>query len=127
MGGLAASRLIHDERIPGLRAYAGIYPLCDLSSVHEGFAASIEETYGEEVEDALAALSPAPLTAEVPVLFWASPDDTLVAKERNADVCAAQVTEQGGDAEVIETEGEHGDSSNFDAARLLEFFAGVGG
>src|SRR3712207_7292925 len=53
---------------------------------------------------AVDALSPVALPAAVPVLFWASEDDTVVDKARNADVCAAQVIADGGHATVVETE-----------------------
>ena len=122
MGGLAAARLVSDRRIEGLRAYAGIYPLCDLDSVYDDFRESVDAAYGSAVPQALADLSPVPLDGGVPVLFWASPDDTTVDKERNADVCAAQVAADGGSAVVVETEGKHLDPSNFDLAALLDFF-----
>jgi hypothetical protein len=122
MGGLAAARLVSDRRIDGLRAYAGIYPLCDLGSVYGDFRESVDTAYGSAVPQALADLSPVLLDGGVPVLFWASPDDTTVDKERNADVCAAQVTADGGSAVVVETEGKHLDPSNFDLAALLDFF-----
>jgi len=122
MGGLAAARLVSDRRIDGLRAYAGIYPLCDLGSVYDDFRESVDAAYGAAVPQALAGLSPVPLDGGVPVLFWASPDDTTVDKERNADVCAAQVAADDGSAVVVETEGKHLDPSNFDLATLLDFF-----
>ena len=122
MGGLAAARLVEERRIEGLRAYAGIYPLCDLGSVYDDFRESVDAAYGSAVPQALADLSPVPLDGGVPVLFWASPDDSTVDKERNADVCAAQVAAGGGSAVVVDTEGEHLDPSNFDLGALLDFF-----
>jgi pimeloyl-ACP methyl ester carboxylesterase len=127
MGGLAAARLVADRRIEGLRAYAGIYPLCDLSSVYADFADSVDEAYGPGVEEALARLSPVPLDGDVPVLFWASVEDTTVDKVRNADVCAAQVLDDGGRAVVVETEGDHLDPSNFDLEAMLSFFESAAG
>jgi hypothetical protein len=122
MGGLAAARLVGERRIEGLRAYAGIYPLCDLSSVYDDFRESVDAAYGSAVPEALAELSPVALDGAVPVLFWASPDDLTVDKERNADVCAAQVAADGGSAVVVETDGRHLDPSNFDLPGLLGFF-----
>jgi len=122
MGGLAAARLVGERRIEGLRAYAGIYPLCDLSSVYDDFRESVDAAYGSAVPQALAGLSPVALDGAVPVLFWASPDDVTVVKERNADVCAAQVVADGGSAVVVETDGRHLDPSNFDLPGLLGFF-----
>jgi len=122
MGGLAAARLVEERRIEGLRAYAGIYPLCDLGSVYDDFRESVDAAYGPAVPRALAELSPVALDGAVPVLFWASPDDVTVDKERNADVCAAQVVADGGSAVVVETDGRHLDLSNFDLPGLLGFF-----
>jgi hypothetical protein len=127
MGGLAAARLVEERRIEGLRAYAGIYPLCDLGSVYDDFQESVDAAYGSAVPQALTDLSPVRLGGGVPVLFWASPDDTTVDKERNADVCAAQVAADGGSAVVVETEGKHLDASNFDLGALLDFFESSAG
>ncbi|MGY1692659.1 hypothetical protein [Geodermatophilus sp. SYSU D01105] len=127
MGGLAGARLVEDRRIEGLRAYAAIYPLCDLGSVYDDYADSIDAAHGPAVADALEELSPVALGGGVPALFWASEDDTVVEKDRNADVCAAQVVADGGSATVVATEGEHGDPSNFDLPALLEFFDAAAG
>jgi pimeloyl-ACP methyl ester carboxylesterase len=128
MGGLAGAQLVDGGRIAGLRAYAGIYPLCDLSSVYADYANSIDAAHAPAVGAALDALSPVALDdADVPVQFWASPEDTTVDKERNADVCAAEVRAAGGRVDVVETEGDHGDPSNFDLAALLAFFASAAG
>lgn len=127
MGGLAAARLVHERRIGELRAYAGIYPLCDLSSVYDDFRESVDGAYGPAVPEALDRLSPVALDGAVPVLFWASPEDVTVDKERNADVCAAQVVADGGSAVVVETDGRHLDASNFRLDALLRFFESAAG
>lgn len=123
MGGLAGAQLVTQGRIPGLRAYAAIYPLCDLSSVYDDFTASIRAAWAADVDQALAALSPVALSGSVPVLIWSSPRDTVVSKERNADVCAAEAVAAGGTASVVTTRGDHGDPSNFDIGALLAFYA----
>ncbi|SNS73233.1 hypothetical protein SAMN06893096_10783 [Geodermatophilus pulveris] len=123
MGGLAGARLVEGRRIPGLRAYAGIQPLCDLGSVYDDHAASIDTAYGPAVDGALRALSPVRLDAAVPAVFWASAEDTVVDRARNADVCAAQVVADGGSAVVRAAEGEHGDPSHYDLGALLDLFA----
>lgn len=127
MGGLAGSQLVEGGRVDGLRAYAGISPLCDLSSVYDEFAESIHTAYGSDVDDALDELSPVPLGGTVPVRFWASDDDRVVDRDRNALVCASQVAADGGSAEVVEATGDHGDPSNFDLDGLLGFFDAAAG
>lgn len=59
------------------------------------------------------------------MLAWASPMDTLVAKSENADLLRSRVDQAGGSVTVISTVGDHGDSSNFQADRLLAFFDGA--
>ncbi len=127
MGGLAGAQLVTGRRIPGLRSYAGISPLCDLSSVQDTFGDSIRAAYGPAVDDALARLSPVRLEAAVPVRFWASAEDTTVDRRRNADVCAAQVVDAGGRADVVAAQGRHNDPSTYDLAGLLAFFEAAAG
>jgi alpha-beta hydrolase superfamily lysophospholipase len=127
MGGLAGARLVDSGHIAGLRAYAAIFPLCDLASVYPGFRRSIDAAHGARVDSALDELSPVALSGAVPLRIWASPDDTTVAKDRNADVCAAEAAADGGVVTVVETEGDHGDPSNFDLPALLAFFGSAAG
>ncbi|MGY1699125.1 hypothetical protein [Geodermatophilus sp. SYSU D00766] len=123
MGGLAGAQLVTGRRIAGLRAYAGIAPLCDLGSVYDAFADSIDAAHGTDVDAALARLSPVRLDADVPVRLWASDEDTVVARERNADACAGQVLVDGGTARVVAARGQHGDPSLYDLDGVLAFFA----
>jgi hypothetical protein len=127
MGGLAGAQMVADRRIEGLRAYAAISPLCDLSSVYDGYTASVDAAHGATVEQALDELSPVALDGAVPVLFWASAADRTVDRERNADVCAAQVVADGGRADVIDAAGRHGDPSTYDLDAMLAFFESAAG
>jgi alpha-beta hydrolase superfamily lysophospholipase len=122
MGGLAGAQLVTGRRIPGLRAYAGISPLCDLGSARRDYGDSIEAAHGPAVDEAVARLSPVRLEAAVPVRFWASAEDVTVPRRDNADVCAAQVVDGGGRADVVPARGGHGDPSTYDLAGLLAFF-----
>jgi hypothetical protein len=56
------------------------------------------------------------------MMFWASPQDETVPKATNTDLCAARARAEGATVTVIRTRGEHGDRSDFDGPRLLEFF-----
>jgi pimeloyl-ACP methyl ester carboxylesterase len=122
MGGLAAAQLTTPGRVDGLRAYAGIYPVCDLSSVRGIFAASIDAAHGADSDAAVAALSPVRPDPAVPLMIWASAADTVVPREQNADVCVAEVHAGGGQAVLNSTVGEHGDPSNFVLPQVLAFF-----
>lgn len=104
MGALAAAQL-------NANAWAAIYPVCDVSSITKD---SLEEQIATVYPDgAPSNLSPI-AWPETPSIVWASPDDTMVSAADNAFTCAD---------DVIETEGEHGDKSNFDPERLVAFFA----
>lgn len=121
MGGLDGLRLTD-----GAEAFAGIFPVCDLSSMARGpLRASIAKVWGGAVP---ARLSPVRVVRgrRLPMLFWASPGDTLVPKRPNTDRCAADARAAGARVEVIETVGDHGDASNFDPERLVRFFDEAG-
>ena len=122
MGGLPAAQLTAPGALADLRALAGIYPVCDLSSIRAGFTASIEAAHGSDTDAAVAALSPVRPDPAVPLLIWASADDTVVPTARNAEVCVADVLARGGEARLIPTVGDHGDPSNFALSDLLSFY-----
>lgn len=117
MGGLDGLRLT-----AGVEAFAGIYPVCDLSTMLDGpLGAAVSNAWGGAVPTALSPVQ----TAEpngLPMLFWASPGDTLVHKATNTDRCAADARAAGASVEVVTTAGDHGDPTNFDPARLVAFF-----
>lgn len=119
MGGLAGLRL---SNVPKLRAWAGIYPVCDLASVYRlgTYAREIRAAYGPGLS---AALHRSPrFDRGVPVILWASRSDTVVPKTSNADWCARAARQAGGQVREITTTGDHGDPSNFQAQRLVRFF-----
>ena len=122
MGGLAAVQLTAPGALDGLRALAGIYPVCDLSSVRAGFAASVDAAYGGDADAAVAALSPVRPDPSVPLQIWASADDTVVPAAQNAEVCVAEALAAGGSARLVRTVGDHGDPSDFALDDLLEFY-----
>jgi hypothetical protein len=105
MGGLDSLEVLRDVR-PA--AWAGIYPVCNLRSVTGRFGSAID-TAGH--------------VRGLPMIFWASPQDTVVPKRENTDMCAAAASRNGALVTVIPTHGQHGDPSNYQPARLLAFFA----
>lgn len=121
MGGLAGWQLTD---LPKLRAWAGIYPVCNLASVYRlrTYAAQIRKAFGEHLADALRRLSHPVFKRPLPVILWASPRDRVVPKSQNADECAAAARAAGGAVREIATSGDHGDRSNFDATTLVAFF-----
>ncbi len=122
MGGLDGVQLI-DLLHPF--AWAGIYPVDNLASI----GPSISPLYWQIFETAWEGQPPksvSPAKAEdvtdLPVLLWASPEDTIVPKVENADVMAHWMRRGGAHVTEVTTEGDHGDPSNFQPARLVRFF-----
>lgn len=130
MGGTAS--LLALRTLPDVKAWAGVFPMCNLASMYGtglGRDEPIRRAYGGtdgDVRVALPVRSPAIPAAQVvqglPMLFWASPGDTLVPKASNTDRCAALAEGRGARVRVVTTSGEHGDPSNFDRRALLAFF-----
>lgn len=108
MGGLPSLQLL--DRISGVQAWVGIFPVTDARTV--------------DGAEATAAVAPVAVrNTGVPLLMFASPDDTRVPKAQNADVFAATMRAKGATVSVVSTRGNHGDPSNFDSARIVEFFS----
>jgi pimeloyl-ACP methyl ester carboxylesterase len=122
MGGLAGAQLATGPELQGVEALVGIYPVCDVSSVYPRFADAVDAAFGDDVDAALDRLSPVDLGGTVPLMVWASPQDTVVPKTANADVCVQQARQAGADALLVESVGEHGDPSHFDLRTVLSFF-----
>jgi hypothetical protein len=123
MGGLASLQLLRELRP---LAYVGIYPVYDLGSIFRRgrFADSIRRAYGfrgdrlpaEALQRSPVALPP---LRGLPVIVEASPRDTVVPKVDNADMLAYAARIAGAQVTEIETKGEHGDPSNWDAGKLI--------
>ncbi len=115
MGGLDATQLIpliHPQ------AVFELFPVCDERTVMDEFG-----TLMHRADAPLARLSPVAMhdVAGLPMLFTASPQDTIVPKATNADVCTAEARAAGARVQEFTTKGEHGNSSNWRAGRLLTF------
>jgi hypothetical protein len=122
MGGVGGVELI--DRLHPV-AWAGIFPVCDARSIWR---------LGEEAPEIEAVWGPGPPPKKIspvrakdvgglPVMMFASPEDTDVPKSENADRCAAWMRKGGARVTMVETSGEHGDPSNFQPGRLSAFFA----
>jgi dipeptidyl aminopeptidase/acylaminoacyl peptidase len=116
MGGLASLKLAGSD--PQVKAWIGFYPVCDTRTLQD------QEDLREGIADAypdgkgLETVTPVAIPQRVPLLFFASPDDTRVPKSSNTDACAAKSKK----AAVVTTEGNHGNASNFQADKVLAFF-----
>ena len=120
MGGLDAVQLI--DRIHP-EAWAALFPVCNVDSLGPEFSEEIAAAWNGWPPPSLS-----PVKAEdvdgLRVLIWASPEDQLVPKAQNADVCARWMRHRGARVRVVATEGEHADPSNFRPDWLARFFRG---
>jgi pimeloyl-ACP methyl ester carboxylesterase len=130
MGGFDGLALL--GRVP-VRAWAGIFPACDLRSVYDLglYPGQIRSAYGRSgtrLGDAIARRSPIAFDPPdgLPMRFWASPDDRVIPKRENTDACAELARRRGAKVEVTTTEGDHGDPSDYDAAGVLRLFDSAG-
>lgn len=122
MGGIGGVELI--DRLHPV-AWAGIFPVCDARSIWRlgEEAPEIEAVWGSGPPPKRISPVRARDVKGLPVLMFASPEDTNVPKSENTDRCAAWMRKGGAQVTVVETTGEHGDPSNFQPARLASFFA----
>lgn len=131
MGGFNGFQLL--GAVP-IKAWAGIFPACDLASVYAVglYPGQIRSAYGVRsggsARAALRDRSPVAVDPPpgLPMRFWASPDDRVIPKRANTDACAALARRAGADVEVTATRGDHGDASNYDAAGILRLFDSAG-
>ncbi|HET9073736.1 MAG TPA: hypothetical protein VFN48_04085 [Solirubrobacteraceae bacterium] len=120
MGGLDAIQLI-----PRLHPQAvfELFPVCDERTMLHLFGVDIRHSGAP-----LAQLSPVPMRGVrgLPLLITASPQDTLVPKATNADVCAAEARAAGARVREVTTRGGHDDPSNWRPRRLVAFLNAAG-
>ena len=133
MGGAAALTAIRQRRIPGIRGFCGIFPVCNLASMYAAgnYATAIRTAHsiagdGSDYAAKTAGLDPAlgngPDFRGIPMRFYHSSGDTLVNKADNSDVIAALVAPYAPEATVVVTTGDHGDTINFQGTDVLAFF-----
>jgi len=131
MGGLNGLQLL--DRVP-VRAWAGIFPACDLASVWDLglYRGQIRAAYGlgasASPRGVLRGRSPVAFDPPdgLPMRFWASTGDRIIPSRENTDACAALARRRGARVEVTATRGDHGDPSNYDAAGILRLFESAG-
>jgi hypothetical protein len=125
MGGLTGLVTLGRGLIPDVRAWAGIYPVTNLGHVYfddDRYSRQIERAY-----DGHPAPEQDPMTIDpaafrgVPMLIWASPEDTRVSTADNTERFLERLGHPS-TARWIVTKGEHGDPSNFDPEAMIHFF-----
>jgi hypothetical protein len=123
MGGLAGVRLI-DKLHPS--AWVGIYPVCNAAVAYENpeLTPFVEEAWHGPPPKYLSPVRARGVRG-LPVLIWASPQDTVVPFKENAKVCAEEMRRGGASVRLIRTTGDHGDPSNFRPRELVGFLDAV--
>jgi acetyl esterase/lipase len=133
MGGLDSLLSLSEGKIPAVRGWLGVYPVCNLANLYTnaGFTGLINTAFGIT---GTGTLTYANLTfghdpllkwgnvfRNVPMRFYASAADTLVPKSSNADLLAALVLGSTRENSVVVCSGNHGDPSHFQASDWLAF------
>jgi hypothetical protein len=114
MGGLDSLMLLHDRAIPA-RAFVGIVPVTNITNMlatpsHD----NIVKGYGGQPGKSPVDYSDYP---DIPYLFFASYDDTVVDRRYNTDLLQVP------DKTVVTTHGEHGDpDSTVHPDEIVDFF-----
>ena len=133
MGGLDGLTAIAENKVPNVVGWLGTYPVCNLANLYSGggFTSRINAAYGitgtgaSTFENLTAGLDPAVRPASdfhnLPMRFYASPEDTIVPKAQNTDLLAAHMSSSTAEHEVVPCHGNHGDASHFQPADYLSF------
>lgn len=131
MGGLAGLTLAGSGRIPGLKGFLGMYPVCSLANFYadkSGYQAEINTAYGSSPYTGAHQASyydpylraAADFTG-LRFLFFHSASDTVVDKTRHSDLMHTKVTSVAAESTVTATSGDHGDASNWVWANCSAF------
>lgn len=123
MGGLDGLELLRYVRPV---AWAGIYPACNLAAELQTQSIQAPAIRGQILAVYGSSVPKLKITnvRGLRMIFWSSPQDTVVPKRLNTDLCSAEARRKGALVTVISTKGDHGDPSNFQPKRLVRFFSG---
>jgi hypothetical protein len=128
-GGILSLLLASSLGVSGVRVkgFLGTFPACDLDDMHGGaLSASIDTAYGGNYAVNSVGHNPIARAASsftgIGMRFYASPDDTVVAKTANSDAMATHLGIYPAEKEVVLCSGEHGDASHFQPSDYLASF-----
>jgi pimeloyl-ACP methyl ester carboxylesterase len=128
MGGLSSLRCVLEACVPDIDGWIGIYPVVDQRTMVDASVAGelvpeILERFGGRPPSSKVPLEQAEALAalDLPMIVWASPDDTVVPMDTNAVELERRITDAGGSIERREAEGEHLDPSHIDVPALVAF------
>lgn len=131
MGGLTGLLSLSQHKIPGVIAWAGIYPACNLAAIYAAgaFASAIDTaysctstTYAAKTNGHDPCLKWGKAFRNVYTRFYASPSDATITKADNTDVFQALIAGSCYESTVVECTGAHGDPSHFQPADLVAFY-----
>lgn len=132
MGGLTGLLSLSQHNVPGVVAWAGIYPACNLAAIYAAgtFASAINTaysctstTYAAKTNGHDPALKWGKAFRNVYMRFYASPSDVTIPKADNTDVFQALIATSCFESTIVACTGVHGDPSHFQPADLVAFYA----
>lgn len=128
MGGITMLNSITQRALDGAKGWIGISPVCNLgvalTSPELGWRARFAWKY--EAPEVVADHDPMQTTkvtalSGLPMLFTASPGDTVVPIAEHTTACAQRFTAAGAVVSVLPTNGDHADVRTYPAKAILGF------
>lgn len=127
MGGLAGLSTVAAGTIP-LAGWIGTQPVCDLDAIYAtgAFTTAIRTAYGvagdgsdyaAKTAGANPMSKPGHAFRGLPMRFYSSPSDTVVAKAQHTNPMAEKVAPFAAEATIVTTSGDHGDASHWATQR----------
>ncbi len=128
MGGLTGLNAILRHKIPKLRGWVGVGPVCSLTAALASPILGPGAQRGwdgapPELVDQFDPLFTLPLSGvrTLPMMFLVSNTDTIVPRGSHADLCASRFRSAGARVRVLTVAGEHGQASTFDTKAIVRF------
>lgn len=132
MGGLVGLNAIMRGKIPNLRGWIGISPVCNLEAAlaSEYLSEGANMAYGTSPQDVRDKFDPAKALRGyklkgLPMRFLASQQDVVVPEAVHTGACVPKFKRAGANVKTSSVPGEHGSLRNFRAAPVLKFVRGV--
>lgn len=131
MGGLTGLLCLAQNEVPGVIAWAGIYPAVNLGAIYtEGtFAAAINSayscvagTYAAKTYGHDPCLKWGKAFRGVPMRFYASESDATIIKDNNTDIFQPIISGSCTESTIQVCTGDHGDPSHFQPSDLVAFY-----
>lgn len=132
MGGLTGLNAVLRRKIPKLKGWIGVGPVCNLNAALASPILGLGAQRGwdgapQELVDQFDPLM-TPIARSLrtlPMMFLVSNTDTIVPRESHADLCVRRFRSAGVPVRVLRVIGAHGEASTFDTKAIVGFTDGV--